>query len=73
MSETGRETPATQGMGPQAQAAFDRLFEIISDNLRHGFFRVTVSCEIGKGNRREMRIEAGKSDKFIIPEDELPR
>ena len=27
----------------------------------------------GKGNRRELVIEAGKSHKFTIPEDELPR
>ena len=25
------------------------------------------------GNRRELVIEAGKSHKFTIPEDELPR
>ena len=27
---------------------------------------------IGKGNRRELVIEAGKSHKFTIPEEELP-
>ena len=27
---------------------------------------------IGKGNRRDLVIESGKSHKFTIPEDELP-
>jgi len=46
---------------------------VILDGLQHGHFRVAISSTIGKGNRRELVIEAGKSHKFTIPEDELPR
>jgi len=28
---------------------------------------------LGKGNRRDLVVEAGKSHKFTIPEEELPR
>jgi hypothetical protein len=32
-----------------------------------------VTSAIGKNNKRDLVIEAGKSHKFTIPEDELPR
>jgi hypothetical protein len=51
----------------------DRLLEIFLEGLRHGHFRFAISSSIGKGNRREVLIEAGKSHKFTIPEDEMPR
>ena len=47
--------------------------QIVLDGLRHGHFRCAISSVIGKGNRRELVIEAGKSHKFNIPEEELPR
>jgi hypothetical protein len=59
--------------GPQFRAALERLAQIVLDGLHHGHFRCAISSGIGKGNRREMVIEAGKSHKFTIPEDELPR
>ena len=59
--------------GPQFREALDRLGQIILDGLRHGHFRCSISSEIGKNKRREIMIEAGKSHKFTIPEDELPR
>ena len=59
--------------GPQFREAFDRLVQVVVDGLRHGHFRCVISSGIGKGNRRELVIEAGKSHKFTIPEDELPR
>jgi hypothetical protein len=68
--------PTTAGTGlsggPQFREAFDRLIQIVLDGLRHGHFRCVISSVIGKGNRRELVIEAGKSHKFTIPEDELP-
>jgi hypothetical protein len=59
--------------GPQFREAFDRLMQIVLDGLRHGHFRCAISCVVGKGNRRELVIEAGKSHKFTVPEEELPR
>jgi len=59
--------------GPQFREALERLIEVVRDGLRHGYFRCAISSDIGKGNRRELVIEAGKSHKFTIPEEELPR
>jgi hypothetical protein len=60
-------------VGPQIREALARLEQIVLDGLQHGHFRCTISSAIGKGNRRELVIEAGKSHKFTIPEGELPR
>jgi hypothetical protein len=67
------ETDTGQSGGPQFREAFKRLVQIVLDGLRHGHFRCAISSSIGKGNRRELVVEAGKSHKFTIPEDELPR
>ena len=59
--------------GPQYSEALQSVAQIIADGLEHGHFRFTISAVLGKGNRREMVIEAGKSHRFTIPEHELPR
>ena len=37
------------------------------------FFDYSIACEIGNGGKRQLVIRAGKSHKFTIPEDEVPR
>ena len=73
MHNEPNQADALQSGGPQFREAFDRLVQIVLDGLRHGHFRCAISGGIGKGNRRELVIEAGKSHKFTIPEEELPR
>ena len=63
----------SRSAGSQFREALARLEQVVLDGLKHGHFRCTISSAIGKGNRRELLIEAGKSHKFTIPEDELPR
>jgi hypothetical protein len=66
-------TDAVQSGGPQFREAVNRLVQVVLDGLRHGHFRCAISSGIGKDKRRELVIESGKSHKFTIPEDELPR
>lgn len=73
MREKSIHTYTPLGCGPQLREALDEIGKIVLDGLSHGHFRATVSSAVGKGNRRELVIEAGKSHKFTIPEDELPR
>jgi hypothetical protein len=73
MHSEPNQTDAGKSGGPQFREAFDHLVQIVLDGLRHGHFRCAISSCIGKGNRREVVIEAGKSRKFNIPEEELPR
>jgi hypothetical protein len=64
---------AIESSGPQLREALERVVQVILDGLRHGHFHCSISSAIGNANRRELIIEAGKSDKFTIPEQELPR
>ncbi len=73
MHNDSTEAVAGKSGGPQFREACERLVQIVLDGLRHGHFRCAISSAIGKGNRRELVIEAGKSHKFNIPENELPR
>ena len=59
--------------GPQARDAINRLIDLVLEGLRHGHFRCAITSDIGKNNKRDLVIEAGKSHKFTIPEDDLPR
>jgi hypothetical protein len=67
--------PPLQGRvyGRQLREALDRIEGLIVEGLRHGFFDYSITCDIGKGGRRQLVIRAGKTHKFTIPEDELPR
>ena len=57
----------------QVCEALDRLEGLVLDGLRHGFFDYSITCEIGNGGKRKLLIRAGKSHRFTIPEEELPR
>ncbi len=59
--------------GGQMCEALDRLRGLVVDGLKHGFFDYSISCEVGNKGRRQLVIRAGKSHKFTIPEDDLPR
>ena len=54
-------------------AALARLQEIVLDGLRHGYFDCSVSCEVIQGKKRRLVIRAGKSDRFVIAEEDLHR
>jgi len=56
---------------PALEQAFDRLTREIRDGLRHGFFELSVACEIVNGGKRGLTIKAGKSHRFTIPEEEI--
>ncbi len=61
------------GYGGHMREALDRLSDLVVDGLKHGFFDYSISCEVGNKGRRQFVIRAGKSHKFTIPEDDLPR
>lgn len=61
----------TNSNKPTLAQAMDRLSREVRDGLRHGFFELTVACEIVKGGKRGLTIKAGKNHRFTIPEDEI--
>jgi len=60
-------------VGGQVRDALDRLEGLVVDGLKHGFFDYSIVCEVGNGGKRHLVIRAGKSHKFTIPADEVPR
>ena len=67
------DNPLTHSSGAQFRDALACLKQVVLDGLQHGFFDYSIACEIGNGGKRHLVIRAGKSHKFTIPEDELPR
>ena len=49
----------------------ERLTREVQDGLRHGFFDLTVVCEMVNGRKRRLTIKAGKNHRFTIPEEDL--
>ena len=66
-------SPSSAPASGQVREALDRLEGLVVDGLKHGFFDYSIACEIGNGGKRQLVIRAGKSHKFTIPEDEVPR
>jgi hypothetical protein len=66
-------SPVTRAHRGQIAEALARIEDVVVDGLRHGFFDCSIACEIGNGGKRQLVIRAGKSHKFTIPEEELPR
>lgn len=57
----------------QVAEVFAHLEKVVVEGLLHGFFDYSIACEIGKGGTRHLVIRAGKSHKFAIREEDLPR
>ena len=69
-----QETPSFQrAQRGQLREALDRLEGLVVDGLKHGFFEYSIACEVANGGKRQLAIRAGKSHKFTIPENEVPR
>jgi hypothetical protein len=66
-------TPFQRAKCGQVREALDRLEGLVVEGLKHGFFEYSIACEIANGGKRQLVIRAGKSHKFTIPEEELPR
>lgn len=48
-----------------------RLDTEVREGLEHGFFDLSITCEVTKERKRRLIIKAGKSYQFVIPEQEL--
>ena len=53
--------------------ALDRITREFMTGLRHGFFEMTINCEVVSGKKRELTIKAGKSHRYVVREEEIPQ
>ena len=73
MAEPQTNPPFQRARSGQVREALDQLEGLVVDGLKHGFFRYSIACELASGGKRQLVILAGKSHKFTIPENEVPR
>ena len=73
MAEAQDAPPFQRARSGQVREALDRLEGLVVDGLKHGFFDYSIACEVANGGKRQLVIRAGKSHKFTIPENEVPR
>ena len=73
MADAKIEAPFQRAKNGQVREALDRLEGLVVEGLKHGFFDYSIACEIANGGKRQLVIRAGKSHKFTIPEEEVPR
>lgn len=73
MAELQETPPFQRAKDGQVRQALNRLEGLVVDGLKHGFFDYSIACEVTNGGKRQLVIRAGKSHKFIIPENEVPR
>lgn len=68
MVEPQETAPFQLAKSGRVRESLDRL-----EGLKHGFFDYSIACEVANGGKRQLVIRAGKSHKFTIPENEVPR
>lgn len=73
MAEPQDKPPFERAKCGQVREALDRLEGLVVDGLKHGFFDYSIACEVANGGKRQLVIRAGKSHKFTITENEVPR
>jgi hypothetical protein len=66
-------SPVTRAHRGQIAELLALIENLVVDGLHHGFFDCSIACEIGNAGKRQVVIRAGKSHKFTIREEELPR
>jgi hypothetical protein len=65
--------PNLPGEGAQDRSvdrALSRIIAEIHDGLCHGFFEITVTCEVIGQERRRLILKAGKTHQFVIPKED---
>lgn len=53
--------------------ALGHLEHLVVEGLKHGHFDLTITCVVGKKEQRELVIKAGRSHKFVIPANQVPK
>lgn len=51
--------------------ALNLIWDKVLEGTRHGFFEYVLKCEQIKGGKRCLTLIAGKSHRFVIPEEDL--
>ena len=58
---------------PPLESALARLMAEIHEGLRHGHFKMGITCEVVSAGRRSLVVESGRTYRFLIAEAELQK
>lgn len=64
---------STQAAQTALDRALQRIVAEIQDGLRHGYFELSLTCEIIGQERRCLTLRSGKSYRFVIDRAECVR
>jgi hypothetical protein len=73
MAEPPNPSTFQRAKSGQVREVLDHLEGLVVEGLKHGFFDYSIICEVATGGKRQLVIRAGKSHKFTIPQEEVPR
>ena len=57
----------------QLDQTINQVTSLLRKRVKHGYFKITINGQIGKGKKREVIISSGEEYKFNIPESDLVR
>jgi len=63
----------TEPSAPPLESALARLMAEIHEGLRHGHFKMGITCEVVSAGRRSLLVESGRTYRFLIAEAELQK
>lgn len=63
----------TDGGALAIDRALRRVLAEIHDGLAHGYFELSLTCEVIGQDRRRLTLRAGKSYQFLIPKEDCLR
>jgi hypothetical protein len=69
VKETDMDHAACDEPARALDRTMSRVIAELREGLRHGFFEITVTCEIVSREQRRLTIRAGKSYQFLLPKD----
>ena len=61
------------GYSTPVKSALHLIEGLVLEGIRHGHFDYSLTCEMGNNGRRLLLVKAGKSHKFSILEEDIPR
>jgi hypothetical protein len=64
---------ASRTYSDPVRAALDLVEVLLIEGIKHGHFDYSMTCETGTNGRRLLIVRAGKSHKFAIAEQDVPR
>lgn len=65
--------PLARAYSPEVIKLLDFVERELVEGLQHGFFEFQINCVMKRGELREVVVKTGRTHKFNVPADRVPR